>query len=373
MIVILLLAGALLCVVEGKTVTVSNTQLPLDTAGDLLITGELSVVSNGGVYYFYSNNWGGCAGVDCCNSTIGCATCCFSPPSPQYPDACVYTTNHSVVAYATTDFVNFQWLGVVLPLSSRLPGIEFRPQVVYHKASATYIMWYEDRWIGQDGYAVATSVNARGPFVTAYNSVKLAGPGRVGDYDVFIDDDDAATAYHVRTGITIVKLTADYMNGTDETYTLTNGNVEGPSMFKRQGFYYVLVGQGCCACIGGSNIVVYRSKSPLGPYELQGDVGSNTSQKFDRHSRFNYVTHAQGSKVITVPDGQGSVQYVWIGNQWVTSTLPGRPRNHDLLYWAVLEFDSNNNIVQLVRQDNVTIHLPDIDINNNINAEIQAQ
>jgi hypothetical protein len=36
------------------------------------------------------------AGVDCCGSSGGCASCCFNPPSEQYPDPCVYTTNHSV-------------------------------------------------------------------------------------------------------------------------------------------------------------------------------------------------------------------------------------------------------------------------------------
>jgi hypothetical protein len=30
---------------------------------------------------------------------------------------------------------------------------------------------------------------------------------------------------------------------------------------------------------------------------------------------------------------------VWLGNQWVSSAMPGAPRNHDLLYWAVIEFD----------------------------------
>jgi hypothetical protein len=70
-----------------------------------------------------------------------------------------------------------------------------------------------------------------------------------------------------------------------------------------------------------------------------------------------------------------------IFGRWVTSTLPGRPRDHDLLYWAVLEvclaspgpntpaawvvvvvavqFDGTGKIQQLVWQDTVTISLPD--------------
>ena len=64
--------------VNGSTVVVlSNTELPRDTDGKPLITGETSVVSRSdGTHYFYVNNWGGCADVDCCPSAGGCASCC---------------------------------------------------------------------------------------------------------------------------------------------------------------------------------------------------------------------------------------------------------------------------------------------------------
>lgn len=38
------------------------------------------------------------------------------------------------------------------------------------------------------------------------------------------------------------------------------------------GIYYITVGVGCCACRGGSNIVIYTATNPLGPYTLVGDV-----------------------------------------------------------------------------------------------------
>lgn len=110
-------------------------------------------------------------------------------------------------------------------------GIEFRPQVIYNPTSSQFIMWYEDRWTGQGGYAVAVSPNASGPFVTVSDQVRLGGKGRVGDYDIFIDDD--GSAYHVRTGITIIKLDPTYMNGTSAGAEVPNGGVEGPAMFKK--------------------------------------------------------------------------------------------------------------------------------------------
>lgn len=206
--------------------------------------------------------------MNCCLSSAGCASCCFNPPSTQFPDSCVYTTNHSVVVYSTPDFVSFTFLGEALSESSRLPGIEFRPHVLYNSLNKEFVMWYEDRWSGQTGYAVAISPDPAGPFKTVYNTVNVAGPGRIGDYDLFVDDD--GTAYHVRTGLVIEKLTANYTSGTGEVYNLTNLGVEGPAMFKRKGVYYITVGVGCCACLGGSNVVVYKSDSPLGPYTLIG-------------------------------------------------------------------------------------------------------
>lgn len=45
----------------GSPVTLSNTQLPVDTAGNPLTTGEASVMkSPDGHFYFYFNNWGEC-------------------------------------------------------------------------------------------------------------------------------------------------------------------------------------------------------------------------------------------------------------------------------------------------------------------------
>ena len=342
--------------IDSKQVTLSNTQLPVDTEGNLLLTGEMSVLYDGGSWVLYVNDWGSCKGIDCCNAEgfNGCSTCCFT--KPPLTDPCVYTANHTVVAYRTSDWSSFTPLGAVLPPSARIPGIEFRPQVIKCPATGTYVLWYEDRWTSgtNRGYAVAHSQNASGPFVTVASSVVLPGNGRVGDYDVFVDD-DSGVSYHVRTGLTIVELAANCSAPAEgvKPVEIPNGNVEGPAMFKRQGIYYLLVGVGCCACKGGSNVISYTSsQSPLGPWTLIGDVGSNTTQGhvFDPRSPFNYVTRAQQTKVLNISD-----QYLWIGNQWVTSTLPGNPRNADLLYFTLLNFGDDGNLTQIKREETCVI------------------
>lgn len=211
---------------SGKTVTLSNTALPLDTDGNLILTGELSVIQYEGAFYVYMNDWGGCPGVNCCPTSAGCASCCFT--APPFKDPCVYTSNHTVLVYRTPDFQTWEFMGAALSTLNRKNGTEFRPQVVFNGTS--FVMWYEDRWSGQTGYAVAVSASPTGPFKTLRDTVKMSGPGRIGDYDsaciarsvckgaaaltfltaanaVFVDDD--GKAYHVRTGIVVEELTPD--------------------------------------------------------------------------------------------------------------------------------------------------------------------
>ena len=355
-----LAALALLCLpapLAARTVTLSNTALPLDTAGTPLLTGELSVLAHNGTFYFYANDWGACKGVDCCPSAAGCASCCFAGPA----DPCVYTANHSVVLYSTTDFATWTPHGEVLGAGARRAGIEFRPQVVFCAESGLFVMWYEDRWStggANPGYAVATAPAPTGPFTTVADSVRMGGRGRVGDYDVFVDP-ASGDAFHIRTGLSIQRLArGNFSAPAGDAVDVPNGGVEGPAMFYRQGKYYMLAGLGCCACRGGSNVLVYTAPSPLGPFALRGDAGSNRTagHVFDAHSPWNYVTRAQQTKVVPVTAADGSVQYLWIGNQWVTS---GGARDADLLFFQVLKFDATGDVEQMEWAETCELSLPD--------------
>ena len=335
----------------ARTVTLSNVALPLDQRGEKLLTGEASVLHHEGNYYFYFNNWGTCPGVDCCASSAGCASCCFHDPPGGYLPGCGSLTNgsdpygiyHTVEGYRTADFETWTYMGEALPLASRAaveklgqPGIEFRPCVVYSAATKLFVMWYEDRGAtGGGAYQVATSPTPEGPFVSILGgSGDLPGKGRAADYSIFVDDD--AKAYHVRTGIAIVELDATYTKAVALVASFRYGG-EGPTMFKRNGTYYVTAGKGCCACIGGSNVDIFSAPAPAGPWTYAGDVGSKPGVPFNPHSKDNYVTNAQGSATIQIGE-----QFVYLGNQWNTGlkeTRPGPgPRNHDLLFWGLFDF-----------------------------------
>jgi len=139
--------------------------------------------------------------------------------------------------YSTPDFETWKYLGEALPINARKVGIEFRPHVVYNAPTKNFVMWYEDRYSGKSNYAVATSTTPEGPFKTVADIVPVNGPGRVGDFDIFIDDD--GVGYHVRTGVVIQKLKPDYLGFTGEYFSLPNSSVEGPALFKRNGIYYI--------------------------------------------------------------------------------------------------------------------------------------
>jgi hypothetical protein len=114
------------------------------------------------------------------------------------------------------------------------------------------------------------------------------------------------------------------------------------------------------ACIGGSSVYILSAPSPAGPWRFRGDVGSNPTP-FDAHSADNYVTRAQGSAILQIGGSGPAGQTLWLGNQWnsgLRSSPPG-PRNHDLLYWALLEFEEGEAaaVKQLTRQPEVTVIL----------------
>jgi beta-xylosidase len=231
--------------------------------------------------------------------------------------------------------------------------IEFRPCVIFNNYTQQFVMWYESRSAhdGSSQYNVAVSPTPQGPFQTTVMDVKMDGSGRIGDYYIFVDDDEFNTAYHVRTGFVVQGLSRNYTASSSVFATFaTPKPSEAPIMFKRDGLYYIITGTGCCACRGGSTVYVVVSEAPLGPYEYLGEFGSNQTHAFDPHSPYNYVTRSQPTSTFVFNDKQ-----VFLGNQWVTASEPGQPRNQDLLFWTALEFTANGNLTQLQWQDEVEL------------------
>ena len=63
------------------TTSLSNVEIPRDTSGRPIVTGETSILRVNDTFYYYVNDWGECAPIDCCPSLGGCASCCYVPPT----------------------------------------------------------------------------------------------------------------------------------------------------------------------------------------------------------------------------------------------------------------------------------------------------
>ena len=143
--------------------------------------------------------------------------------------------NHIVHAYETKDFQTWNYLGVALSLTNRPPGIMFRPCVVYNERTNMYVMWYEDRSANSTRIHRGSKFNSQGPFVTKFVNVTMPGRGRIGDFNIFVDDD--GVAYHIRTGLDMVRLNKDF-TGPESFVTSIQPPVpsEAPTLFKRRVF-----------------------------------------------------------------------------------------------------------------------------------------
>ena len=81
------------------------------------------------------------------------------------------------------------------------------------------------------------------------------------------------------------------------------GADEAPSMFYRNGYYYIMFGHGCCFCEGGSGLSVFTVTSPLGPY-TSSDVSYDIACKPNEDiGKCHAVTNAQQNDVFQLPYG----------------------------------------------------------------------
>ena len=229
-----------------------------------------------------------------------------------------------------------------------------RPHVVYNNVTRQFVLWYEDR--PESGYSVATSQNPGGPFKTIHSNISMPGTGRIGDFDLFVDND--GVAYHIRTGFDIVQLDSTY-TGVDQLVSSfkTPESTEAPILFRRDDMYYAFVGRDCCYCLGGSNVFWLTASSIRGPWTLRGDVGSNPGP-FDPHSPNNYVTRGQGQKVFPVHTRSGP-SLLYLGCQWGSGLKqhPPGPRHHDLFFWQLIQFSENGSVIQFEFSDSVNFEL----------------
>ncbi|HEU0076310.1 MAG TPA: family 43 glycosylhydrolase [Longimicrobiaceae bacterium] len=222
----------------------------------------------------------------------------------------------------------------------------FRPHVVFNRTTRKYVLWVNvyDRPVN---YYVLESDTPTGPFVErgaprlAFNTDAAQGQINNGDENLFVDDD--GTGYVIYTewargngDVVIEQLTPDYLNGTGKYVRLGVRRTEAPSMFKRNGRYYVTIGDPNCAYCE-TNTVYFTAPAPLGPWSGSRRISGNSCGGQPGHV----------SQLPTPGDGSW---YLYMSDLWLNSDgRDGGDLNQAPApqFWAPLSFDAAGEILPI--------------------------
>ncbi len=159
----------------------------------------------------------------------------------------------------------------------------YRPHVAYNRTTRKYVLWVNTYDIPVD-YHVFTADTPVGPFREVATPTLAFNGG--GDMDLFVDDDGTAYLAHSVTSagydIAVEKLDAAYTSGTGQGVRMGMIHVEAPSMFKRDGIYYLVISDPYCAYCAGTGASYLTAPSPLGPWHTvpRSDVPTDNGQAY---------------------------------------------------------------------------------------------
>ena len=281
-----------------------------------------------------------------------------------------YTAANRFVVYTSPDLQ--EWAPAGQLLADPPKGVYYRPYVVFNPTTHRYVLWYNwypDQWNGQTG--VAVSDTPVGPFTIVSTNVLLSC-AHAGDGSLFVDDD--GTGYYIYTAIDrgyavrVERLTPDYLHATGETSHLFVLGAEAPVLFRREDLYYVFCGPRCAFCPEGSEVLVYISISPTGPFKRCSNfnrqmesaaptvVTQSTVSVSGPKGDFNYALNskatsqnnapiipAQETWVAKIPTTNGPA-FIWMADRW--QSTPDGIKGHDFQFWSPpLSFNSYTHAV----------------------------
>ncbi|GAA4624592.1 hypothetical protein GCM10023196_025350 [Actinoallomurus vinaceus] len=218
-----------------------NQVVRFDTDGNAVDAHDGAIERFGGTYYLYGTSYD--CGYQWQNNDTFCGFKVYSSP-----DLAHWTDRGHVVA----------------PRSCRYC---FRPHVVYNRATRRYVMWVNDQ-DAADKFRVYTSRTPTGPFTEQPVPDLPDQTHCTADLAVFVDDDGTGylTCSNAGWHIAVIQLTADYLRAAGP-YDITGvTRVEAPSIFKRDGTYYLTMSDPNCGYCTGTGTAYLTAKSPLGPW-----------------------------------------------------------------------------------------------------------
>jgi hypothetical protein len=329
-----------------------------DTDGNAVDIHEPYLTEFNGVYYLYG-------------TAMGCGSLSTIPAhTPWCGDK----------VYSSTDLTNWTYDGLLFnpgtaewqnrcglsnPMTSTQSSC-FRPRVIYDAATGKYVLWVNFGVNPNDNpanpvtgkYYVLTSSSPTGPFI----EVGAATTAKPWDNDetLFVDPatGDAYVIYMMQSDHSLVveQLNSSFTSGTGNyslvsTTTLNGTNSsEAPSMFVRNGTYYLVYSTPACGfCSSGVDTEYKTASSPTGPWSAPAQISSGTSGASD-------FCGGQSSSVSPVVTTSGT-DYLWQFDEWHTGGSSPATSN---LFMAPLTFNGNGSIQQMncSSYPTVTLTLP---------------
>ena len=194
-------------------------------------------------------------------------------------------------SYSSSDFVNWTPQGyAVAPTALWQQRCApprfgcFRPHVARSLATGQWVLWV-NTYDSAVGYRVLVAPSPAGPWLETAPPVLAAGGGHPfsrGDQDVFVDSEGRGwIVYTVIDGPGPVDLAVERLNpqltsGTGEVVQLGLRSVEAPSLFERQGRFFLTYSDPACPYCAGTGTGVAEAPSPLGPWVVTTPISAKS-------------------------------------------------------------------------------------------------
>ncbi|KAL4767179.1 xylosidase : arabinofuranosidase [Aspergillus nidulans var. acristatus] len=226
------------------------------------------------------------------NDTFFCATSTFLA-FPGLP------------VYASRDLINWRLISHAWNRESQLPGVSwgtvgqmdgmYAPTLRYHDGEFFLICEY----IGAPSGLLGVVFRATNPFDDASWSDPVPFYPTAIDPDLFWDDD--GKVYTATQGVILQELNLETGELSQPPISLWNGTggiwPEGPHLYKKDGWYYLLIAEGGTG--PGHSVTIARASSIQGPYEAyEGNpilTNAGTSEYFQTVGHADLFTDTNGN------------------------------------------------------------------------------
>jgi beta-xylosidase len=174
--------------------------------------------------------------------------------------------------YASKDLVNWRLISHAWSREEQLPGVSWATDQQQQGMYAATIRFHEGEffviceYLGLPGGIIGVVFRTTDPFSDSWSDPVRFETGRI-DPDIFWDDD--GKVYVATQGILLQEFNLETGELSQPPVSIWNGTggvwPEGPHIYKRDGWYYVMIAEGGTAT--DHAITIARAKNIWGPYE----------------------------------------------------------------------------------------------------------